>query len=145
MSAIQAISLTSSAPSASNIQRWAGRIITGVVVLFVLFDGVTKLVKERHVLAAAADLGFSDDSMLLIGSLLLACTAVYLIPRTAVLGALLMTGYLGGAVAVQVRVGHPLFENVFPIIFATLVWAGLMLREPRLRELLPLRKESRQN
>jgi hypothetical protein len=141
MSATQAIGISNSLLSESKARVWTGRVITAVVTLFVLFDGITKLVKERHVLQAAADLGFSDSSMVGIGALLLICTAIYLIPRTAVLGAVLMTGYLGGAVAVQVRIGHPLFEDVFPIIFATLVWAGLLLREPRVGGLLPLRKQ----
>jgi hypothetical protein len=98
-----------------------------------------KLIKERHVLQSAAQLGYSTESMVAIGTLLLACTLVYVIPRTAVLGALLLTAYLGGAVATQVRVGNPLFECIFPVIFGVLVWAGLFLREPHLSTLIPVR------
>ncbi len=75
-----------------------------------------------------------------MGVLLLVCTAVYVIPRTAVLGAILLTGYLGGATAAQVRVNHPLFETVFPVMFGVLIWAGAVLREDRLRALIPLRR-----
>src|SRR6266480_4623942 len=116
MSATQTIEVSASL-SESKARLWTGRIITGLVVLFLLFDGITKVVKERHVLQAAAELGFSDGSMVVIGLILLACTALYVVPRTAVLGAILLTGYLGGAVVTQLRVGNPLFECIFPVIF----------------------------
>jgi len=140
MSATQTFGLSISAPSESKARLWTGRIISTLVVLFLLFDGISKVVKEHHVLQAAAELGYSAESMVGIGALLLACTALYLIPRTSVLGAILLTGYLGGAVASQVRIGHPLFESIFPVIFGVLVWAGLYLRETRLGTLVPLRK-----
>jgi len=111
-----------------------------MVALFLLFDGMMKVIKERHVLQSAAQLGYSTESMVAIGTLLLACTLVYVTPRTAVLGALLLTGYLGGAVATQVRVGKPVFECIFPVMFGVLVLAGLFLREPRLGALMPVRK-----
>jgi hypothetical protein len=142
MPAPQTTAISNPIPSPSKRRLWGSRIITGLVVLFVLFDGVTKLVKERHVLDAAAELGYSADAMAWIGLLLLSCTAVYLIPRTSVLGAVLLTGYLGGAVASNVRIAHPVFECVFPIIFGVLVWARLFLHEPRLGLLLPLRQQS---
>jgi DoxX-like family len=142
MSATQTFGLSIPAPSESKTQLWSGRILTGLVVLFLLFDGITKVVKERHVLQAAADLGYSANLIAGIGVLLLACTAVYVIPRTAVLGAVLLTGYLGGAVEANVRAGHPLFECIFPVIFGVLVWAGLFLREPRLGDLFPTRKHT---
>jgi hypothetical protein len=126
--------------SESKARIWTGRILTAIVALFLLFDGIMKVIKERHVLQSAAQLGYSTESMVAIGTLLLACTLVYVIPRTAVLGALLLTGYLGGAVATQVRVGNPVFECIFPVIFGVLVWAGLFLREPRLGALIPVRK-----
>lgn len=125
--------------SESKARLWTGRILTVLVALFLLFDGIMKLIKERHVLQSAAQLGYSTESMVAIGTLLLACTLVYVIPRTAVLGALLLTAYLGGAVATQVRVGNPLFECIFPVIFGVLVWAGLFLREPHLSTLIPVR------
>lgn len=125
-------------PGQSKGLLWTGRIISAVVVLFSVFDGAMKVIREPHVLAASAELGYSQSAIVGIGALLLVCTAIYVIPRTAVLGAVLLTGYLGGAVASQVRVGHPVFECIFPVIFATLAWAGVFLREPRLREVLPI-------
>jgi len=126
--------------SESKARIWTGRVLTAMVVLFLLFDGIMKVIKERHVLQSAAQLGYSTESMFAIGTLLLACTLVYVIPRTAVFGALLLTAYLGGAVATQVRVGNPVFECIFPVIFGVLVWAGLFLREPSLSTLIPVRK-----
>ena len=139
MSATQTIGVPASL-SESKARLWTGRIISSLVVLFLLFDGITKVVKERHVLQAAAELGYSADAMVAIGMLLVACTVVYVIRRTAVLGAVLLTGYLGGAVEANVHVGHPLFECIFPVIFGILVWVGLFLRELRLGVLLPVRK-----
>jgi len=126
--------------SESKARIWTGRVLTAMVALFLLFDGIMKVIKERHVLQSAAQLGYSTESMVAIGTLLLACTLVYVIPRTAVFGALLLTAYLGGAVATQVRVGNPVFECIFPVIFGVLVWAGLFLREPRLSTLIAARK-----
>lgn len=111
---------------------WNGRILTALVVAFLVFDGVTKIMKEQHVMAAAVQLGFPGYTMPIIGCILLVCTLIYVIPRTAVLGSVLLTGYLGGAVVVQLRVGNPAFETVFPIFFGILVWAGLCLRESRI-------------
>ena len=99
-----------------------------------------KVIKDPHVLSASADLGYSVDSMVLIGALLLASTALYAIPRTAILGAILLTGYLGGAVASNIRVGHPVFECLFPAILGVLAWGGIFVREPRLGALIPFRK-----
>jgi uncharacterized membrane protein (UPF0182 family) len=124
----------------SNAAVWRGRVISTLVVLFLVFDGVTKVIKERHVIEASADLGFSINSIAWIGALLLLCTLLYVIPRMAILGAVVLTGYLGGAVAVQVRVGHPVFQCLFPVIFGALVWAGIFLRDSGLSEILPFRK-----
>jgi hypothetical protein len=124
----------------TRVGAWAGRTLSGLAVLFLVFDGVTKVIRERHVLAAARDLGYTDSSITAIGALLLVCTALYAIPRTSVSGAVLLTAYLGGAVATNLRVSHPLFETLFPVIFAGLVWGGLFLREGRLADLLPLRR-----
>jgi len=118
---------------------WTGRIVSGLVVLFLIFDGVTKVIKQRQVLETSAKLGYPVDSIVLIGAVLLVCVAAYVIPRTSILGAILLTGYLGGAVATHVRVHDPLFDTVFPIIFGVLVWGGLFLRDARLRALIPLR------
>jgi len=128
-----------SPPTVSTGARWAGGIVSAVTVLFSVFDGVTKVIREPHVIEGTARLGFAEGSIVGIGVTLLVCTALYVIPWTSVLGAVLLTGYLGGAVAANVRVGNPAFNTGFPIVFAILVWLGLFLREPRLRVLLPLR------
>jgi hypothetical protein len=126
----------------SKKQLWAGRIITGVVALFLLFDAVTKIMKESHVLQAFARLGYPANSAVTIGAVLLICLVIYMVPRTAVLGAILLTGYLGGATDANFHAGSPLFEVLFPVIFGVLTWAGVFLRERRLRELVPLRSPS---
>src|SRR5579884_2576420 len=124
--------------TAASLSRvWAGRVLTGIAVLFMIFDGVTKLMRVPQVVEATAQLGFPERSIPLIGSLLLACTIVYVIPATSAIGAVLLTGYLGGAVAAQLRIGAPLFDTIFPILFAVLVWAGLLLRDEALCRLLP--------
>ncbi len=125
----------------SRASLWAGWIITILVILFLAFDGITKLIKAPHVLSAMADLVFPVGTIVGIGAVLLVCTLLYAIPQTSVLGALLLTAYLGGAVAVQVRVGHPVFECSFPIIFGVLVWLGIYLREPRLMALVPIKTQ----
>jgi hypothetical protein len=119
---------------------WAGRIMSGLPALFLLFDAVMKLVKPPLVVQATVQLGFAESMIVPLGVVLLASTVLYLIPRTAVLGAILLTGYLGGAIATQVRVGNPLFTHeLFPVYLALLLWGGLFLRDVRLRELIPLR------
>ena len=123
----------------SKASLWTGRVITGLVVLFMLFDGISKVMKAQQVIDATVRIGFPVTSIIGIGVTLLVCTVVYVIPNTSILGAILLTGYLGGATATQVRAGSPIFETVFPIIFGILVWLGLYLREPRLRTLVPLR------
>jgi hypothetical protein len=119
---------------------WAGRIISALPVLFFLMDGVMKLVKPPIVVKSTVELGYPESTILPIGIVLLVCTVLYVIPRTSVLGAILLTGYLGGAVATHVRVGAGAFPIVFPIIFGVLVWGGLYLRDERLRALIPLRR-----
>jgi DoxX-like family len=123
----------------SRRKLWAGRIISGLVVLFLLFDSVAKLMRVAPVLEACTRLGIPQNLVIGIGSVLLACVVVYVIPRTSVLGAILLTGYLGGAVATQLRAGSPLFDTLFPIIFGVLIWAGIFLRDNRVRILVPLR------
>lgn len=120
--------------------RWTGRIISGLAVLFLLFDGVIKLINIQPVVDSSIQLGLPVDLAPRVGILLLVCLAVYLIPQTAVLGAILLTGYLGGAVAIQMRSGAELFSLVFPLIIGALLWGGLFLRDPQLRVLVPLRR-----
>lgn len=122
----------------SKGKLWAGRIITALVVLFLLFDSITKLMKVAPVMKASAQLGYPVSTIVGIGITLLVCTAVYVIPQTSILGAILLTGYLGGATASQLRIGNPMFETLFPVIFGTLMSAGIFLREGRLGALIPL-------
>ncbi len=119
---------------------WAGWIISGLPSLFLLVDGAMKLVKPAPVVEGTVRLGYSENVIVPLGIVLFICTALYLIPRTAILGAILLTGYLGGAVDAHVRVGEGLFPVSFPIIFGALLWGGLWLRDARLRALIPLRK-----
>src|SRR5205823_411948 len=118
---------------------WTGRIMSAIPALFLLADGVAKLFKPEPVVEATVRLGYPEGVILGLGIVLIACTVLSLIPRTAVLGAILLTGYLGGAVATHVRVGEGLFPVLFPVIVGTLLWGGLALRDARLRALLPLR------
>jgi len=124
----------------SNTRVWIGRIASGLPALFLLVDGVMKLIKPAVVVETTMQLGYAESTILPLGLLLIACTIVYLIPRTAVLGAILLTGYLGGAVATHVRAAEGSFPIVFPVIFGTLIWLGLFLRDTRLQALLPLRQ-----
>jgi hypothetical protein len=133
-------SRTQAAP-VSKGRLWAGRIISALVVLFLLFDSITKVLKVAPVMEASAQLGYPVSTIVGIGITLLVCTAVYVIPRTSVLGAILLTGYLGGAIASNVRIGNQTFNTIFPIIFGVLIWAGIFLRDTRLGALIPLRTQ----
>jgi hypothetical protein len=118
---------------------WAGRIMSGLPALFLVLDSVGKLVKPAPVVEATVKLGYPESVIVPLGLVLITCTAIYLFPRTSVLGAILLTGYLGGGVATHVRVGEGLFPVFFPIIVGMLLWGGLYLRDDRLRALIPLR------
>ena len=115
---------------------WIGRIISILPVLFLLLDGVMKMVKPAFVVEATVNLGYPESIIVGLGLVLVACTILYLIPRTAVLGAILLTGYLGGAVATHVRVGGPLFSILMPVILGAMLWGGLYLRDERVRSLV---------
>ena len=115
----------------------AGYVVSALPVLLLLFSGVMKLVKPAEVVEGFGKLGWDESLALGLGILELACTVIYVIPRTSVLGAILLTGYLGGATATHVRIGDQFFG---PVILGVLVWGGLYLRDPRLRALLPLRR-----
>ena len=126
--------------SVTKGQLWAGRITSGLGAAFLLMDGVMKLFKPAVVRDAFSKLGYPESEIIGIGTLLVVCTALYLIPRTSIFGAILLTGYLGGAVATHVRVADPLFSHaLFPTYIAALLWVGLYLRETRLRALVPLK------
>jgi hypothetical protein len=119
---------------------WTGRVMSALPVLFLIFDGVTKLAKAGFVIEATVKLGYPETAIVGIGLVLLIATIIYVIPLTSVLGAVLLTGYLGGAVASHVRADNPLFSHtLFPIYMALLIWGGLYLRDQRLRTLFPLR------
>lgn len=127
------------APAASRKQLWTGRILSAIPVLFLLMDGIMKLAKPAPVVEAMAQIGYPASLAVGLGILLLLSVVLYLLPRTSVLGAILLTGYLGGAISAHLRVGNPLFSHIlFPAYVGLLLWAGLLLREPRLRTLLPL-------
>jgi hypothetical protein len=124
----------------SKKRVWAGRIMSGLPAVFLLVDGGMKLVKPAPVVEGTVQLGYPESVIIPLGIVLLACTVLYIIPRTSVLGAILLTGYLGGAVATHVRVGNPLFSHIlFPTYLGLLLWGGLYLRDVRVRELIPLR------
>jgi hypothetical protein len=129
----------------SKKSLWAGRILSALPILFLLMDGVMKLVKPAFVVEATVKLGYPESTILGIGIVLLACTVLYAIPRTSILGAILLTGYLGGAVATHVRAGEGPFPILFPVFFGVLVWGGLYFRDERLRSLIPLRNRGNQS
>nr|WP_246740010.1 DoxX family protein [Bradyrhizobium aeschynomenes] len=126
----------------SRAELWSGRILSGLVTLFLLFDGAIKLIPLDVVTQTMDQMGYgsSDGMARALGLLTLLCTALYALPATSLLGAILLTGYLGGAIASHVRIGSPLFSHVlFGLYLGLMVWGGLWLRDRRLRALLPLR------
>jgi DoxX-like family len=130
----------SASPSKSAL--WTGRIMSGLVILFLLFDGAIKLVPLEIVTETSAQLGLPTTVAMArtLGVLTIVSTLLYAIPRTSVLGAILLTGYLGGAIATHLRIDSPLFSHtLFGLYLGLLVWGGLYLREPRLRALIPFR------
>ena len=127
----------------ANVERrstvWTGRTLTALAVLFLIFDATVKLLQLTPAVDATAQLGFKASVLVPLGIIEVLCLAAYLVPQTSVAGAILWTGYLGGAVAAQLRVGNPLFSNVlFPVYVAALLWGGLWLRRPQLRAVVPL-------
>jgi len=120
---------------------WTGRVISGLVVVFMIFDGVTKILRLAPVVAGTVQAGYPERMVVPIGIAALVSALLYALPRTAVLGAILLTGFLGGATATNVRLASPWF--VFPVGCGVLVWLGLYLRDLRLRALLPLQRSQR--
>ena len=113
---------------------WTGRVLTSIAVLFLAFDIAIKLTLSSPAVDATSQLGFASRMVLPLGLIELACLTLYLIPRTSIIGAILFTGYLGGAIATHVRLENPLFSHIlFPLYIAALLWAGLWLRDPRVR------------
>jgi len=127
----------------SKTARVTGYVLSTIAVLFMLMDSGMKIVCPPFVVQASAQLGYSSPATLrAIGVALLVFVILYVIPRTAILGAILLTGFLGGAVEANVRVGQPLFNLAFPLLFGLLVWGGLWLRDVQLRSLVPLAKRT---
>jgi len=122
----------------SKSRLWTSRIMSGLVILFMLFDGITKLITPGEIVKVTMNqLGYAEHHLPVMGTLGLIATVLYIIPRTSVLGAVLLTGYFGGAIATHVRVDNPLFSHIlFPVYLAILMWAGLWLRDQRVQGLL---------
>jgi hypothetical protein len=121
---------------------WTGRVLSGLVVAFLLFDGVIKLLPAQVVLDTIKELGWPNDvgTARLLGFLTLSSTVLYAVPRTSILGAILLTGYLGGAIATHVRIGSPLLTHIlFGVYLGIMIWGGLWLRDPLLRVIIPVR------
>ena len=132
--------MQSNSENPSKKRLWIGRIMTGFAALFLFADGVAKLFKPAMVVEGTVYLGYAESVIVPLGIVLVTCTLLYAFPRTSVLGAILLTGYLGGAVATHTRVGDPLFSNVlFPVYLGILIWGGIYLRDSRIHELIPLR------
>jgi hypothetical protein len=130
--------MDSSGRDIPNKQLWAGRIVSAVPVLFLLMDGGMKLFKPSFVVKATTELGFPESTIVGIGIILLVSVVLHLVRRTSLLGALLITGYLGGAIASKVRIGAPVFDISFALIVAVLLWGGFWLRERGVRTVFPL-------
>jgi DoxX-like family len=137
-----AMSLQSQNPTSAKWMKWTGWGMTGLMVAFLLFDGIGKIALEQHVVEATTAIGYPLSVIRPLGIICLVCTVLYAIPRTSILGAILLTGYLGGAIASKVRIEDPLFSSVlFGVYFGLLVWGGLYLRDERIRALIPLTRE----
>ena len=125
----------------SKSRIWASRIMVGLVVLFLFADSVGKLIKPQAVVEETVALGWPESIIVPLGVVLLISTLLYAYPRTSILGAILVTGYLGGAVATHVRISDPLFTHIlFPVYLGVIAWGGLWFRDDRLQALLPIRK-----
>ena len=120
---------------------WAGYIVTAIPVLFLLLDAVGKFVRPEAVVKGTVELGYPEAVIVPLGIVLLISLILYVVPATSVLGGILLTGYLGGAVATHVRIGNPLATHIlFPVYIGILIWLGLYLRDSRIRDLLPIRR-----
>ncbi|HEU4632167.1 MAG TPA: DoxX family protein [Gemmatimonadaceae bacterium] len=134
---LESAALDPSAARTAGLARWAGRVLTGAAVLFLLFDAAIKLAGVPEAVQGTVQLGYAPHHLPIIGLIEVVCLVVYLVPRTAPLGAVLWTGYFGGAIATHLRVDNPLLTHtLFPIYVAALVWGGLYLRDARVRALL---------
>ncbi len=128
--------------SISKGALWTGRVLSGIIVAFLLFDCITKILKVPQVVAATEQVGYAGSLTNKIGCLLLIAVILYVIPRTSILGAIVLTGYLGGAVATHVRHGDPVWEMSVPFVFGVIVWGALWFREARVRALIPIKSSA---
>lgn len=133
------MSSASETVSVSKGGLWTGRVISSLVVLFMLFDCITKIIKIPQVIEASARIGINAHELFWIGVTLLICVILYVIPKTSVFGAILLAAYLGGAVCANILTHQPAFNSCFAIAFGVLTWLGLYLREPRLQTLVPFK------
>ena len=124
----------------SKAALWTGRVISTLVILDYLMSGGFGVFKPPVAVEGSLAMGFPESTLVPTGVTLIICTILYAIPRTSILGAILITGYLGGAVAAHVRIASPAFDSVFAVLLGVLTWGGLYLREPRLRSLLPIKR-----
>lgn len=126
----------------SKGRLWTAWIMSGIVILFMLFDSIFKFIKPEVVVQGTLKLGYAEHHIVVMGILGLLSTVLYIIPRTATLGVVLLTGYWGGAIATHIRMDDPLFSHIlFPVYLAVLAWGGLWLRNTRVRTLIPLHKK----
>ncbi len=128
------------AASSSKAMVWIGNVLSSLAILFLLFDTVIKVVQAAPAVESTVQLGYPAEYVVLLGLAELVCLALYAFPRTAVLGAILLTGWFGGAMATHVRAGSPMFSVIFPSLLGLMIWGGLFLRDARLRDVLPFRK-----
>jgi len=141
----QVIEATEIPSQKTGAKIWTGRILSGFAVLFLLFDSITKILKAPQVMQASAKFGYPDYYIPVIGTLLLVLVILYVIPRTSIFGAILLTGYLGGAVEANLRTFSPFFSNtLFPVYFAVIVWGGIYLRDDLIKQFIPFRKREAQ-
>jgi hypothetical protein len=135
---METLSIQQTTRTQSTKALWTGRVISWLSILFLLVDAIMKIIGQANHVEGSAKLGFQESLVQPIGIVLLICTVFYIIPRTAMFGAILLTAYLGGATAVMVQNGQPVY---FPVVFGALVWGALYLRDAKLRSLVPFRKE----
>ncbi len=126
----------------TGVKIWIGRVLSGIAILFLLFDSITKILRDPHVMQASAKFGYPTQYIPAIGVTLLVLTILYVIPRTSIFAAILLTGYLGGAVEANLRTFSPFFSNtLFPVYFAVFVWGGIYLRDNLIKQFIPFRRK----
>jgi|SRR5690606_3377402 hypothetical protein len=128
--------------NAKTRRPWGSYVLSGLAIVFLLFDSIIKVLKMDIAVQGSVELGYPESTVVGIGVTALICTILYAVPATSVLGAILLTGYFGGAIATHVRLGNPLFSHIlFPVYLGIMVWGGLYLRNQSLRLLIPLHRD----